>query len=99
MRKSRECAKTSKQRVDEGRDYRSFGQHQQSAEKEHHNEHRHQPVFLSDAEESEEFAQKRHGQSRKWFLVEKLRTAGASIPIGADPPNAPANNSSCSGRV
>jgi hypothetical protein len=49
--------KPSEQGVDEGRYHRSLGQHEQSAEHEHHDESRHQPVFFPHAKEGHKLDQ------------------------------------------
>src|SRR6516164_6104559 len=51
---------SSEQRVDERRNRRAFGQHDESAEYGHDDEHWQQPVFLALQQERCEFAKKRH---------------------------------------
>ena len=58
-------------RVDERRDRGALGEHDQAAEDDHHDEDRHQPIFLSDAQKRPEFAQKRqHGGTQNWFFID-----------------------------
>src|SRR5580692_5710193 len=50
----------SEQRVDQRRDDAAFGEHQQSADRHHDDEDRHEPVLLACGDEPCEFTEKRH---------------------------------------
>src|SRR4051794_26456074 len=50
----------SEQRIDERRDRRAFGQHQQAAQQQHHHQNGRKPVLLARPHERIELAEKRH---------------------------------------